>query len=230
MSDIAQNNLAATSQPVGTGAQPTHQGGSNFANAAGAAMRTGGVGAGGGFRGGPGGSRGGGRGGDRKPRREPRAKPEFDQKILDIRRVTRVAAGGRRFSFSVALVAGNRKGRVGVGIGKAGDTSLAIDKALKHAKKNMIEVPLTKTGSIPHYVDAKFSSARVEMQPAKGRGVSAGSSVRDVIELAGIRDINAKLHSGTKNKLNNARAAVKALSSFKPTKVETRVAAAPKAE
>lgn len=165
----------------------------------------------GGYRGGRGGGRGG-RGGDRKPRREPRAKPEFDQKILSIRRVTRVAAGGRRFSFSVALVAGNRKGKVGVGTGKAGDTSLAIDKALKNAKKNMIDIPLTENTSIPHFVEAKYSSARVEMRPAKGRGVSAGSAVRDVIELAGIRDINAKLHSGTKNKLNNAQAAIKALS------------------
>lgn len=153
--------------------------------------------------------------GDRKPRREPRAKPEFDQKIIDIRRVTRVSSGGRRFSFSVALVAGNRKGRVGVGTGKAGDTSLAIDKALKNAKKNMIDVPLTKSTSIPHEVYAKFNSARVEIKPARGRGVAAGSSVRDVIELAGLKDVGAKLRSGTKNKLNNARAAIKALSLLK---------------
>src|SRR5574343_1808240 len=78
------------------------------------------------------------------PRREARAKPEFDQKIISIRRVTRVVTGGRRFSFSVAIVAGNRKGSVGVGIGKAGDTSLAIEKALRDAKKNMIHVRLTK--------------------------------------------------------------------------------------
>jgi small subunit ribosomal protein S5 len=152
------------------------------------------------------------RGGDRKPRREPRAKPEFDQKIIDIRRVTRVASGGRRFSFSVAIVAGNRKGKVGVGTGKAGDTSLAIDKAMKNAKKNMIDVPLNKYMSIAHAVEAKFCSSIVEIQPAKGRGVAAGSSVRDVIELAGIKDVGAKLRSGTKNKLNNARVAIKALS------------------
>ncbi len=160
---------------------------------------------------------------DRKPRREPRAKPEFDQKIISIRRVTRVAAGGRRFSFSVALVAGNRKGKVGVGTGKAGDTSLAIEKALKSAKKNMITVPFTNNQSIPHEVFAKYSSALVHMQPAKGRGVAAGSSVRDVIELAGIKDINAKLRSGTKNKLNNAQAAIKALSML-ATKPARRVA------
>ncbi len=155
---------------------------------------------------------------ERKPRREPRAKPEFDQRIIAIRRVTRVAAGGRRFSFSVALVAGNRKGQVGVGTGKAGDTSLAIEKALKNAKKNMITVRTTSDMSIAHEIKAKFSSARVEIFPAKGRGIAAGSSVRDVIDLAGIKDVTAKLHSGTKNKLNNARAAIKALSSLKVVK------------
>ncbi len=154
-------------------------------------------------------------GADRKPRREPRAKPEFDQKIIDIRRVTRVSSGGRRFSFSVALVAGNRKGRVGVGIGKAGDTSLAIDKAVKNAKKNMITVSLDDKMSIPHFVSAKYCSSLVEIMPAPGKGVSAGSSVRDVIELAGIREVGAKLRSGSKNKLNNARVAVKALALLK---------------
>jgi len=153
--------------------------------------------------------------GERKPFREPRAKPEFDQKIIDIRRVTRVASGGRRFSFSVALVAGNRKGKVGVGTGKAGDTSLAIDKAVKNAKKNMITVPLNKNMSIAHFVSAKYNAARVEIMPAKGKGVAAGSSVRDVIELAGIKEVTAKIRSGSKNKLNNARVAVKALSLLK---------------
>lgn len=163
---------------------------------------------------GGGGQRGGGdrRGG---PRREPRAKPEFDQKIIDIRRVTRVASGGRKFSFAVSLVAGDRKGRVGVGTGKGGDTALAVDKAVRSAKKHMITVNLTKSGSISHEIKAKYSSARVEMMPAPGKGIVAGSSVRDVIDLAGIKDITAKLRSGTKNKLNNARAAVLALSMIK---------------
>jgi small subunit ribosomal protein S5 len=188
----------------------------------------------GGFRGGSrGGARGGsrgpggpggaprGRGGpDRRggPRREPRAKPEFDQKMIDIRRVTRVSAGGRRFSFAVAVVIGDRKGKVGVGTGKGTDTSLAVEKAVRDAKNNLITVPLTKTGSIPHAVASKYCSARVEMKPALGKGVVAGSSVRDVVVLAGITDINAKLRSGTKNKLNNAQAAIKALASFKKAK------------
>lgn len=140
-----------------------------------------------------------------------RVKPEFDNKLIQIRRVTRVVAGGRRFAFSVALVAGNRKGSVGVGIGKAADTAAAIEKATKNAKKNMIKVLLTSGMMIPHEVSAKESSATVMIMPAKGRGMVAGSSVRNVLELAGIKDVRAKILSGSKNKLNNARATVKAL-------------------
>ncbi len=152
---------------------------------------------------------------DRRPRKDARVKPEFDQRILDIRRVTRVAAGGRRFSFSVALVVGNKKGSVGVATGKAGDTALAIEKAYKAAKKKAILLNLTKHMSLPHEVYAKFKSARVEIMPAKGKGVVSGSAVRDVIELAGIRDVNSKLRSPTKNKLNIARATIKALAELK---------------
>jgi small subunit ribosomal protein S5 len=140
-----------------------------------------------------------------------RPKPEFDQKILNIRRVTRVVAGGRRFSFSVALVAGDRKGCVGLGLGKAGDTSLAINKALRNAKKNMVRLNLTKTMSIPHEVSAKFSSSQVMLIPNKGRGLVAGSVVRDIIKLAGVKDITGKILGGTKNKLNNAKAVMAAL-------------------
>lgn len=141
-----------------------------------------------------------------------RPKPEFDQKILSIRRVTRVVAGGRRFSFSVALVAGDKKGRVGLGLGKAGDTSLAINKALRNAKKNMVKLKLTKTFSIPHEIEAKFSSSRVVLIPNKGRGLVAGTVVRDIINLSGIKDVTGKVLSGSKNKLNNAKAVMKALS------------------
>lgn len=155
-------------------------------------------------RGGPG--RPGGRG-DKE-----RVKPEFDTRIINIRRVTRVASGGRRFSFSVAVVSGDKKGKVGVGLGKAGDTSLAIDKATRDAKKHMIKVTLSPAMTIPHMVEAKYGSARVMIMPARGRGVVAGSAVRNVIELAGVKDVCAKLLSGSKNKLNNARVAVLALS------------------
>lgn len=164
----------------------------------------------------------------RKSKPFNRPKPEFDQKILDIRRVTRVVAGGRRFSFSVALVAGDKKGSVGLGLGKAGDTSLAINKALRNAKKNMVKINLTKTMSIPHEISAKFSSSQVVLMPNKGRGLVAGSVVRDIIKLAGLRDITAKILSSTKNKLNNAKAVMLSLSeiSSKHSKFVTESAAA----
>jgi small subunit ribosomal protein S5 len=154
------------------------------------------------------------------PKREPRVKSEYDQKILNIRRVTRVASGGRKFTFSVAIVIGNKKGQVGVGTGKAGDTSLAIDKAVRDAKKNLIQVRGTKDFSIPHEVSCKYSSARVMIKPAPGRGIIAGSAMRDVLELAGIKDVNAKVISPSKNKLNIAQATIKAIQMLKTPKVK----------
>jgi small subunit ribosomal protein S5 len=171
----------------------------------------------GGPRGGSG--RGGGRPGDKRGGSRPRperVKPEYDQKSIEVRRVARVVAGGRRFSFSVAMIIGDRKGKVGVGTGKAGDISMAMDKAAKDAKKHMITVKMTKTGSIPHEVKAKSSSATVMIIPAPSRGLVAGSAVRNVLELAGIKDVNAKIMSGSKNKLNMARAAVSALEMLRP--------------
>jgi small subunit ribosomal protein S5 len=151
--------------------------------------------------------------GQRPNRNEPRerVKPEFDSKIIDIRRVTRVATGGRRYSFSVAVVAGDRKGRVGVGLGKGGDTALSVDKATREAKKNLIRVTLSPQMTIPHAVEGKYSSSVVKLFPAKGSGVVAGSSARAVIELAGIKDVCAKFISGSKNRLNNAKATIEAL-------------------
>jgi len=161
-------------------------------------------------RGGAGGGRRGRRGG-----RQERPRPEFDQKIVSIRRVTRVMAGGRRFSFSVSMVIGDKKGKVGVGVGKAGDTQLAIEKAVRDAKKCMITVPMDKDGRIPHDAHIKYASSEVMIMPAPGRGLVAGSSVRTVLELAGVKDVTAKLFSRSKNKLNNARAAVEALKQLK---------------
>ena len=148
-------------------------------------------------------------------RRDDRARSEFDQKIIDIRRVTRVMAGGRRFSFSVSMVIGNKKGKVGVGVGKAGDTQLAIEKAARNAKKNLFEVLVDKDMHIPHDVSTKYSSSEVMIMPAPGRGLVAGSSVRTVLELAGVKDVTAKVFSRSKNKLNNARAAIEALKQLK---------------
>lgn len=162
------------------------------------------------------GGQGGGRGGRRNPRQQrPERRSEFDSRMITIRRVARVVAGGRRFSFSVAIIIGNRKGRVGVGLGKAGDTALAIEKATRDARKNMITVNLTDDSSVAHDVSAKFCASRVELMPVPGRGLVAGSSVRPVLELAGITNVLAKVHSGSKNGLNNARAAIEALKQLK---------------
>lgn len=162
--------------------------------------------------------RAGGRPGGRPDRRGPRperVKPEFEQKMLSIRRVTRVVSGGRRFSFSVVLAIGDKKGSMGLGIGKAGDTTLAIQKAFNDAKKNMIKLRLNKRGTIPHDVKAKYKAARVMLMPNTGRGVVVGSAMRVMVELAGITDITGRVISGTKDKLNIAQATMKALSIFK---------------
>ncbi len=147
----------------------------------------------------------------RTSRRPERVKQEFDNKILSVRRVTRVTSGGRRFSFSIAMVVGDRKGRVGVGIGKAGDTPIAVDKAMRAAKKDLIKISLNSKNSINHPVEAKYSSARVTLMPAPGKGVIAGSAVRTILELAGVTQVSSKILSRSKNKLNIARATVKAL-------------------
>ena len=143
------------------------------------------------------------------------ARSEFAQKLIGIRRVARVMAGGRRFNFSVAIVLGDKQGRVGVGLGKAMDTQLAIEKATRMAKRGMITIPLTKNRSISHNVHAKYCASVVEIRPAPGRGLVAGSSVRTVLELAGVTDVTGKLLSRSKNPLNNARAAMDALKSIK---------------
>ncbi len=150
-----------------------------------------------------------------------REKSEFDQKVLDIRRVTRVVAGGKRFRFRATIVLGDRKGRVGVGIAKGTDTTEAIDKAARNAKKNLVSVPI-KNGTIPHAVIGKFSSAVVLLRPAaEGRGIVAGGPVRAVAGLAGIRDITSKILGTTTNKLNNARAAAEALKKLKSKNLKT---------
>jgi len=162
----------------------------------------------------PGGDRGGqgGRGrGERRGSRSDAARSEFAQKLIGIRRVARVMAGGRRFNFSAAIVIGDKKGRVGVGLGKAADTQLAIEKATRAAKKAMISVNITKTRSIPQNVSSKYCASEVIIRPSPGRGLVAGSSVRTVLELAGVTDVTGKLLSRSHNQVNNARAAIEAL-------------------
>ena len=131
--------------------------------------------------------------------------------MINIRRVTRVVKGGRRFSFSVLLAIGNRKGKVGLGVGKAADISLALEKAFREAKKRLLTLTLDQHSSIPHEVAAKFNSSRVIIRPAPGRGIVAGSAMRVILELAGIRGVSAKILSPSKSQLNNARATMRAL-------------------
>ena len=113
------------------------------------------------------------------------------------------------------VVIGDKKGRVGVGLGKGADTALAIDKAVRSAKKALITVPLTKTRSIAHTVEAKYASSTVEIMPSSGRGLVAGSAMRTVLEYAGVTDVIAKIQTRSKNKLTIARATIAALKTLK---------------
>ncbi len=145
-----------------------------------------------------------------KQRRQQPEKREFDHKVIDIARVARVMAGGRRFSFRATVVIGDRKGKVGVGIGKGADTAVAIEKAINSAKKNMIKISI-QNGTIPVDTSGKFGSARVLLKPAReGKGLVAGGAVRTVVDFAGIENITAKM-LGSNNKLNNAKATIQAL-------------------
>lgn len=160
-------------------------------------------------------AKGGSAYGGKRGFRKPREKSEFDQKTLDIRRVTRVVAGGKRFRFRATVVLGDHKGRVGVGVDKGADTSESIEKAVRAAKKNLITISI-KNGTISHEVSGKFSSALVILKPAsEGRGLVAGGPVRVVVGLAGITNIISKILGTTTNKLNNARATIEALKKLK---------------
>lgn len=142
--------------------------------------------------------------------------PEFEQKLLDVRRTARMVAGGRRFSFRAVVIIGNKKGKVGVGTAKGADVTMAVDKAVRQAKKYLLEVPITVDGSIAFKVEAKYSAAKIMLKPAaKGRGVIAGGTVRVICNLVGITNITAKILGRTNNKLNNARATLKALEKLK---------------
>jgi small subunit ribosomal protein S5 len=144
-----------------------------------------------------------------------REKSEFEQKVLDIRRVTRVVAGGKRFRFRATVILGDHKGHVGVGVDKGADTSEAIEKASRAARKNLILVPI-KNNTIPHEIIGKFSSAVVLLKPAgEGKGIVAGGPVRVIVGLAGIINVTSKILGTTTNKLNNARAAIEALKKLK---------------
>ncbi|MBB1554545.1 30S ribosomal protein S5 [Candidatus Gracilibacteria bacterium] len=159
--------------------------------------------------------------GSRKPRRNDRRGireevKEFQEEILAIDRVTRVTAGGRQLRFRVSMVIGDGKGRVGLGIGKAGEVQGAIEKALRDARKNLITFPIVD-GTIAHDVTANFKSSAIFIHPAHpGTGIIAGGSARKVFAVAGLKDVIAKQH-GAPNTITNTRVTLKALQSLKPS-------------
>ena len=137
---------------------------------------------------------------------------KWSERVVSRERVTKVGKGGKKLSFRAVVVIGDEKGKVGVGVGKAGDVITAVRKGVTDGKKNIISVPLTSSNSIPHQINGRFGAAKLILCPsAPGSGVIAGSSIRTVLELAGIKNILSK-QLGSKNLLNNARATVNALS------------------
>lgn len=164
-------------------------------------------------------------------RRNPKGKTEqeFDQKLIDVARVTRVMAGGKRMRFRATLAIGDRKGSVGIGMAKGLDVTIAIQKAFNQAKKNLIKVPVIK-GTVPHEVWSKFNATKVMLKPAKpGAGVKAGGPMRMLLELAGVQDVTAKI-LGSNNKINIVKATMQAFTSFKSAPVKKEVVAEKKVE
>lgn len=139
----------------------------------------------------------------------------WQERVIQIRRVSKVVKGGKKLSFRAIVVVGNERGQVGVGVGKAGDVIGAVKKGVADGKKHLIDIPITKSNSIPHPINGIGGGAKVMMRPAApGTGVIAGGAVRTVLELAGVRNILAK-QLGSSNPLNNARAAINALSTLR---------------
>nr|YP_009546446.1 ribosomal protein S5 [Gelidium gabrielsonii]AYO27794.1 ribosomal protein S5 [Gelidium gabrielsonii] len=142
----------------------------------------------------------------------------WSERVVQVKRVTKVVKGGKKLSFRAILVVGNENGQIGVGIGKASDVIGAVKKGVADAKKHTIQIPLTKSYSIPHTTEGISGAAKVIIKPsATGSGVIAGGSIRTVLELAGVKNILAK-QLRSNNTLNNARAVLNALSSLKTFK------------
>jgi small subunit ribosomal protein S5 len=151
---------------------------------------------------------------NRKPKRSEAVHDEFDQKIIDIARVTRVMAGGKRMRFRACVVIGNGKGTVAAGLAKGADVTIAVSKAVMQAKKELVTVPMVNE-TIPHEILCEFGSAKILFKPArKGRGVIAGGAVRAVLEIAGVKNVTSKI-LGTNNKVNNVKCTILALKSLK---------------
>lgn len=172
----------------------------------------------GGDRGGRDGNRGGDRGGRRDNRRDGKSgfepvKKEFEEVLLEVGRVTKVTSGGRQLRFRAAVVIGDRKGRVGFGLGKAAEVSVAVEKAVNSAKRHLIKVPL-ENGTVPYQVNTKFKSVKIMIHPAKeGTGIIAGGSARRILELAGCQNILSKRHGG-RNVITTAYATMEALKMY----------------
>jgi len=144
----------------------------------------------------------------------PREVKEFEEKVVQVNRVSKKTKGGNRISFSVLVVVGDKKGRVGVGLGKAKDVASAVKKATSFAQRHLITVPMKGT-TIPHEMEIKLGASRIIMKPApEGSGVIAGGAVRAVVDAAGIRDVVAKI-LGSANKANNVYATLEALKRLK---------------
>lgn len=153
----------------------------------------------------------------RRPRDEGRPVSEFDQRVIEISRVARVMAGGKRMRFRACVVVGDKKGRVGLGLAKGADVTLAINKAVLKGQKRLLRVKMVND-TIPHQVRYKFKSAEVLLKPGPaGTGVVAGGPTRAVVELAGIKNIVIKM-LGSRNKLNNVKATLEALKQLKDIK------------
>ncbi len=161
----------------------------------------------------------------RGPRRDNRRNnrgDDMDQRILEIARVTRVMAGGKRMNFRACVALGDKKkNQVGIGVGKGSDVTIAINKAANRAKKELITVP-TINETIPHEIYQKLGAAKIIFKPAKkGRGVIAGGVIRIILELAGVKNVTSKM-LGSKNKINNARCTVAALNNLHSVEKEEK--------
>lgn len=153
----------------------------------------------------------------------PQEPKEFEEKIVQVHRVSKKTSGGNKIGFSVVVVIGDKKGRVGVGLGQAPDVQSAVRKGVSYAKKHLLTVPMRGT-TIPHEVLVKVGAARLFLKPAPaGSGVIAGGAVRAVVEAAGIRDISSKV-LGTNNQANNVYATLEALRRLRPIKQQAAVA------
>jgi small subunit ribosomal protein S5 len=145
---------------------------------------------------------------------ESRERSEFDQKVVEVKRVTRVVAGGKRMRFRALVLIGDHKGKVGMGLAKGLDVSESVNKAVNHAKKAMISLPLVND-TIPHELNIKYKSSKLLLKPARqGTGVIAGGAIRSVMELAGVKNVVSKM-LGSNNKVNNVKAVFAAFQKMK---------------